>query len=98
MIAAPFSPLDYISWTANMSGELTFSWSTEAPDCPAVSYNIFTSNCGNCPTNSTHSTVACTDVKTDGSLCTFALQMLVRYGTIDQSISYAVQRVWLKGI
>ena len=96
--AALFPLPDDISWTAIRSGELIFSWNTVTSDCAAISYKISTTNCGNCPTNTTHTTVTCTDVPTDGSLCTFALQMLVCHGTIDQNISYVLQRVWLKGI
>ena len=55
----------------------TFTWSPVAPDCPTVYYNILASNCGSCPTTTNHTTVTCTDVPTNGSTCTFAVQTVV---------------------
>ena len=70
--------------------EVTFNWDPVAPiDCPGIHYNILASNCGSCPTNTAHTTVTCTDVPMDGSLCIFALQTAVyRYsiGNISKSI------------
>ena len=57
--------------------EITFSWSPVVSDCPAIYYNIPSSNCGSCPTTTNHTTVTCTDVPTNGSVCTFALQTVV---------------------
>ena len=54
--------------------QLTFKWSPVAPDCPAIHYNILTSNCGSCPTTTNHTNVTCTDIPTDGSTCTLAVQ------------------------
>ena len=68
------------------SKELTFSWSPVAPDCPAVHYNILASNCGNCPTFTSHTNVTCTDVPTDGSNCTFAVQT-VACGNLTGNVS-----------
>ena len=59
------------------SRELTFSWSPVAPDCPAIHYNILASNCGSCPTTTNHTTVTCTDVPANDSVCTFAVQTVV---------------------
>ena len=59
------------------SRQLHFKWSPVAPDCPAIHYNILASNCGSCPTITNHTTVTCTDVPTNGSTCTFAVQMVV---------------------
>ena len=59
------------------SKELTFSWSPVAPDCPAIHYNILASNCGSCPTTTNHTNVTCTEVPTNGSNCTFAVQTVV---------------------
>ena len=84
--------------------ELTFSWSPVAPDCPAIHYNILASNCGSCPSTTNHTTVTCTDVPTDGTVCTFAVQTVVCrnitgnrsnpvrgtiYPTQDQDLSYS---------
>ena len=57
--------------------ELTFSWSPVSPDCPAIHYNILASNYGSCPTTTNHTTVTCTDVQTNISVCTFAIQTVV---------------------
>ena len=42
-----------------------------------VHYNILSSKCGSCPTTTTNTTVTCTDVPTDGSVCTFAVETAV---------------------
>ena len=55
----------------------TFTWSPVGPDCPAIHYNILASNCGSCPTTTTHTNVTCTDVPINGSMCTFAVQSVV---------------------
>ena len=66
--------------------QLTFTWSPVAPDCPAIYYNILASNCGSCPTTTNHTNVTCTDVPTDGSVCTFAVQT-VACGNISGNFS-----------
>ena len=53
--------------------QVTFNWSPAPIDCP-VYYTILSSNCGSCPTTTTNTTVACTDVPSDGGVCTFAVQ------------------------
>ena len=66
------------------SRQLTFGWSRSLvdPDCPAIHYNIQSSNCGSCPTTTNHTNVTCTDVLTNGNdiqnmLCIFAIQTVV---------------------
>ena len=60
---------------------LTFTWSPVAPDYEYsvfnYTYNILASNCGSCPTTTNYTTVTCTDVPTNGSTCTFAVQAVV---------------------
>jgi hypothetical protein len=68
------------------SKELTFSWSPVAPDCPAIHYNILASNCGSCPTTTNHTNATCTDVHTNNSICTIAVQTVV-CGNITGNIS-----------
>ena len=64
-----------ISTVNYSSREVTFSWSPVDPDCPAISYNILSSNCGSCPTTTNHTNVTCTDVFVPtGNMCTFAVQ------------------------
>ena len=60
------------------SRQLIFSWNVVAPDCPAIHYNILTSNCGTCPTTTNHTNAICTDVPIDQDIfCTFVLQTVV---------------------
>ena len=40
-------------------------------------YNILASNCGSCPTTTNHTNVTCTDIPTNGSTCTLAVQTVV---------------------
>ena len=68
----------HISGIDFSSRKLTFAWSSVAPDCPAIHYNILASNCGSCSTTTTNTTVTCTDVPTTGSTsCNFAVQTVV---------------------
>ena len=87
--AAHFPPPDKVYITVVDIGlrQLTFNWSPVAPDCPAIHYNILSSNCGSCPTTTTHTTVTCTDIPTDGNMCTFAVKTVV-CGSITGSMSY----------
>ena len=76
----PFPPPSkfYISTADFVSKVFTFSWSPVAPECPAaIHYNILASNCGSCPTTTNHTTVTCTDVPINGSMCLFAIQAVV---------------------
>jgi hypothetical protein len=57
--------------------EFTFSWSPVVPDSPAIHYNILASNCGSCPTTTNHTSITCTDIPTNDSICTFAVQTVV---------------------
>ena len=60
------------------SREVTFTWSGIAHYCPAMSYNILSSNCGSCPTTTNHTNVTCTVVYVSpGDTCTFAVQTVV---------------------
>ena len=60
-----------------VSRELAFRWSPVASDCPAIRYNILASNCGSCPTTTNYTTVTCTDIPTNNSVCIFAIQTVV---------------------
>ena len=60
--------------------QLTFSWSPAAPENVlnyVTVYNILASNCGSCPTTTNHTSVTCTDIPTNDSTCTFAIQTVV---------------------
>ena len=58
---------------------LTFNWNQAAisSGCSAIHYNINASNCGSCPTTTSHISVTCTDVPTDDGVCIFAVQVVV---------------------
>ena len=78
-----------ISWATTLSQLYTiraFTWNVHSSGCPALHYNIMTSNCGSCPTTTNHTNATCTDVPTDGSLCTFSVQTVV-CGSIDGGIN-----------
>ena len=72
----PFSPPSniHISKADFFSRALTFKWSPATSDCSSNNYTILSSNCGSCPTTTTNTTVTCTDVYSDGGVCTFAVQ------------------------
>ena len=71
-----------------VSRKLTFSWST---DCDAMlHYNILASNYGSCPTTTNHTNVICTNVQTNGSVCTFAVQAVV-CGSITGQVSNSIR-------
>ena len=76
----------YISKVGFHPNQLIFQWNLVAPDCPAVHYNILASNCGSCPTTTNHTNVTCTEVPTNDSICTFAVQTVV-CGSITGNIS-----------
>ena len=81
-MTGPLSPPNQLYVYYNISNEsslreLTFNWSSVAPDCPTIHYNILASNCGSCPTTTNCTTATCTDIPIDGSVCTFAVQTVV---------------------
>ena len=86
-----------ITLTDNISGQLSFTWSHAPSRCPTLHYDILASNCGSCPTTTTHNTVTCTDVPTDGSLCTFALRSVI-CGNITGNWSETVHVTTFKGM
>ena len=59
-------------------------------DCSSLHYNILSSNCGSCPTTTTNTTVTCTDVPTDGGVCTFSVKTVV-CGNIFGNLSDTLQ-------
>ena len=71
----------FVSRTDFISKELTFHWSPVAPECPTITYNTIASNCGKCPSFTNNNTIICTDVPTNGSMCTFAIRIVFCRGT-----------------
>ena len=69
--------------------QISFKWNSTVPVCPVLHYDILSSNCGICPTITTNTTVTCTDVPTDGSVCTFTVQTVICdpiYGTMSDTV------------
>ena len=64
-------------------------WASVSPNCPSAHYNILASNCGCCPTTTNHTTVTCTDIPTDGRMCTFAVQTVIcgKVGNVSNQVS-----------
>ena len=73
--------------------QITFTWSPVVPECPVIHYNILALNCGSCPTTTNHTTVTCTDVPTDGSVCTFSTKSVV-CGSIIGNVSDNAQGIF----
>ena len=59
------------------NGQLTFNWSS--PTCPAVYYNINSTNCGECPHNTTSDSITCQSVLNSKSSnkCLLSVQSVV---------------------
>jgi hypothetical protein len=81
------------------SREVTFHWSrTHQSDnamCSVSHYELTAINCGRCPnvTSRLDTQVTCTDISTDGRLCTFSVQAI---GTFNGSQTASIT-VFLKG-
>lgn len=70
------------------ANEFSFNWSPAlVNDCPVILYNILTSNCGICPTNSTHTNVTCIDVPVNSGVCTFTIQTVICGKVVVNSIA-----------
>ena len=77
--------------------QLTFSWSSVAPNCAAIHYNILAQHCGICPSTTSHNTVVCHDMEINGNvICSFAVQIVRSCDGIVGNASNPVQ-VILKG-
>ena len=73
----PATNISYALTRIEQSVTLTFSWTVPVLGCHDVIFNIQASNCGSCPTTTKYTSATCTDVPTDGSMCTFAVQTVV---------------------
>ena len=74
-----------------------FIWNAHSPGCSAIHYNILASNCGSCPTTTNHTNVTCTDVPTDGSTCTFAVQTILSGNITGESNQVSVSNINVPG-
>ena len=63
--------------------------------CSVSHYELTATNCGRCPnqTNRLDTQVTCTEISTDGRLCTFSVQAI---GTFDESQTVSIA-AFLKG-
>lgn len=73
----PATNISYALARTEQSVILTFSWIVSVLGCHDVIFNIQASNCGICPPATKYTNATCTDVPTDGSMCTFAVQTVV---------------------
>ena len=73
----PATTISYALIRIEQSVTLTFLWNILVLGCHSVIYNVKSSNCGSCPATTQYTNVTCTDVPTDGSTCTFAVQTVV---------------------
>ena len=53
-----------------------------------VHYVINQSNCGRCSTVTNYTSVTCTDVPTDESICTFAIQTVICGDTVGHMSNF----------
>ena len=55
--------------------QFTIEWSPPASiNCPGVTYDIATSNCGVCPNTTSNTSVRCTNLTVDGRICSVFIQ------------------------
>ena len=69
------------NWTTLCSqSKINFNWSAffhngyHCDHHDVISFDILASNCGSCPTTTNHTNATCTDIPTDGSICTFSVR------------------------
>ena len=80
LLTAALPSATNISYTlarAEQSVTLTFYWTSSVLGCHDVTFNILASNCGSCPPSTKYTNTTCSDVPTDGSMCSFTVQTLV---------------------
>ena len=86
-----------ISWVADCpESSVFFNWNEFVSHCdsPTAWYFITTSNCGSCPTTTTHNTVnniTCTDAPSDGSPCNITIQAEVHENIISRPQQLSIQ-------
>ena len=68
---------------------LLLMWNVPECSISAAQYSITASNCGSCPTNTTHNNVTCTNAPTDGRMCTFVIQVYV-----SENITWSDQQIF----
>ena len=58
-----------------------FAWSSSSHNCPALQYNVISSNCGDCPSTTAANSVTCSNVRVRSTplvnTCTHIVQAVV---------------------
>ena len=54
--------------------QFTIEWSPPANNCPLVTYNIATTDCGVCPNTTSSTFITCTNLTIDGQICSIVIQ------------------------
>ena len=85
----------------NNKTHTSFSWATMSPPCSSVQYNIYTTNCGRCPSSTDLASVVCESVDLSvptslqgHNICSIAIQ--TRCGNVIGNISNIFQQA-MKG-
>ena len=75
---APYQPPNDVRLINVQPGQLIFNWTSVDPRCDSVSYNIISSNCGDCPPTTSNANVTCTDIQVaSGQVCVLIVQPVV---------------------
>ena len=74
---ASFPPPNDVRLADVQPGQITFNWTSVDALCDSLSYNIISSNCGQCLLTTTNTTATCTGVVASGQVCTFIVQTVV---------------------
>ena len=53
--------------------QFTIEWSSPA-NCPLVTYDIATTDCGECPNTTSSTSITCTNLMIDGQICSIVIQ------------------------
>ena len=81
IITAPSQPPIDVRLIQVQPGKITFNWTSVDPHCDSLSYNIISTNCGQCPPTTSNTSVTCTDITMVtsglGQVCTLSIQAVV---------------------
>ena len=69
-------PPDDIHISDISPNQLTIRWSPVSPtrNCPPVTYDIETTDCGMCPNTTSDTFITCTNLIIDGQICSIVIQ------------------------
>jgi hypothetical protein len=87
----PLPPPNDVRLTDITSEGLVFSWSSVSSNCSAISYyyNISSDNCGDCPVNTTSTTITCRELQLTSNvqMCQLSVQTIVcdRIGSVHSN-------------